>query len=76
MLGGIVETSASFEARSAPRSYPTRYRPFIIENRPGAIATEAVVRSPPDGYPLLLALTNNAGNATLYDKLNPIAFAG
>src|SRR6202162_6042409 len=22
MLGGIVETSASFEARSAPRSYP------------------------------------------------------
>ena len=26
MLGGIVETSASFEARSAPRSYPTRMR--------------------------------------------------
>jgi hypothetical protein len=24
MLGGIVETSASFEARSAPRSYPTK----------------------------------------------------
>jgi putative ABC transport system substrate-binding protein len=23
MLGGIKETSASFEARSAPRSYPT-----------------------------------------------------
>jgi tripartite-type tricarboxylate transporter receptor subunit TctC len=46
-------------------------QPFIIENRPGAggnIATEAVVRSPPDGYTLLLALTNNAGNATLYDK--------
>jgi hypothetical protein len=27
MLGGIVETSASFEARSAPRSYPTD--PFL-----------------------------------------------
>ena len=27
MIGGIVETSASFEARSAPRSYPTRSRP-------------------------------------------------
>src|SRR5262249_58389041 len=26
MLGGIVETSASFEARSAPRSYPTGSR--------------------------------------------------
>jgi hypothetical protein len=25
MSGGIVETSASFEARSAPRSYPTGY---------------------------------------------------
>jgi hypothetical protein len=27
MIGGIVETSASFEARSAPRSYPTYSRP-------------------------------------------------
>src|ERR1700681_2099516 len=26
MLGGIVETSASLEARSAPRSYPTGLR--------------------------------------------------
>ena len=48
-------------------------QPFIIENRPGAggnIATEAVVRAPPDGYTLLMALHNNAINATLYDKLN------
>jgi tripartite-type tricarboxylate transporter receptor subunit TctC len=46
---------------------------FIIENRPGAgtnIATEAVVRAPPDGYTLLLANSPNAINATLYDKLN------
>jgi tripartite-type tricarboxylate transporter receptor subunit TctC len=46
---------------------------FIIENRPGAatnIATEAVVRSPPDGYTLLLCTAANAINATLYDKLN------
>src|SRR5262245_21137112 len=47
-------------------------RPFVIENRPGAgtnIATEAVVRSPADGYTLLLVTGANAINATLYEKL-------
>ena len=46
---------------------------FIIENRPGGggnIATEAVVRAPPDGYTLLAVGSNNMINATLYEKLN------
>src|SRR5262249_20979692 len=45
---------------------------FIVENRPGAggkIGTEAGVRAPADGDTLLLALTPDAINATLYDRL-------
>src|SRR5438132_1367251 len=48
-------------------------QPFIIENRGGAagsLATEAIVRAPPDGYLLLLCGSPDAINATLYDKLN------
>src|SRR5262249_13361068 len=46
---------------------------FVIENRPGAsgnIATEAVVRAPPDGYTLLVTPSSAAINATLYNKLS------
>ena len=40
---------------------------FVIENRSGAganIGTEAVVRSPPDGYTMLFISTANMINAT------------
>jgi tripartite-type tricarboxylate transporter receptor subunit TctC len=46
---------------------------FIIESRPGAgtnIGTEAVVKSLPDGYTLLLVNAASAINATLYAELN------
>jgi len=48
-------------------------RSFIVENRAGAsgnIATEAIVRAPPDGYSLLLVAPAHTANATLYEKLN------
>ena len=46
---------------------------FVVENRTGAggnIATELVVRSPADGYTLLLVPAPAAINATLYRNLN------
>jgi tripartite-type tricarboxylate transporter receptor subunit TctC len=46
---------------------------FIIENRPGGggnIGIEAVVRSPADGYTLLVVGTTAAINATLFEKLS------
>jgi len=48
-------------------------KPFVIENRSGGggnIATEAVVNSQSDGHTLLMVATNDAINATLYDKLS------
>jgi len=45
---------------------------FIVDNRPGAsgnIAMESVVKSPPDGYTLVMVATSSAANATLYDNL-------
>ena len=45
---------------------------FVIDNKPGAsssVATEFVVRAPPDGYTLLWVVTSNYINATLYKKL-------
>ncbi len=46
---------------------------FIVENRPGAgnnLATEAVVKAPPDGYTIILVNPANAINASLYKNLN------
>jgi tripartite-type tricarboxylate transporter receptor subunit TctC len=46
---------------------------FVIENRPGAgtnVGTEAVIRSPADGYTLLISGSNAAINPSLFKALN------
>src|SRR5262249_16800674 len=45
---------------------------FIVENRTGAasnVAADALVRSAPDGYTLLMSSTVNTINTTVYDNL-------
>jgi tripartite-type tricarboxylate transporter receptor subunit TctC len=48
-------------------------QPFVIDNRPGAasnIATEAAVKSAPDGYTVQMTVLTNVFNTTLYSNLN------
>jgi tripartite-type tricarboxylate transporter receptor subunit TctC len=47
--------------------------PFVIENKPGGgnnIGVEFVVKSPPDGYTMLLVNPANGINTTLYKNLS------
>jgi tripartite-type tricarboxylate transporter receptor subunit TctC len=48
-------------------------QPFVVDDRTGAsgnIATEYVAKSAPDGYTLLVAISSNAINPTLFSNLN------
>lgn len=61
-------------------------QPVVVDNRPGAggtIGAELAVRSPADGYTLLMVSTSYAGNAALYklpydplDAVVPIVLVG
>jgi tripartite-type tricarboxylate transporter receptor subunit TctC len=73
IVGYAAGGAADITARLIGQWLSERFsQQFIVENRPGAgtnIATEAVVRAPPDGYTLLVASGANTINATLYERL-------
>jgi tripartite-type tricarboxylate transporter receptor subunit TctC len=72
--GGVVDIVGRLIGQSLSERLG---QPFVIENRPGAgsnIATEAVVRAPPDGYTLLLIGPPNAINATTRSRGHPAAY--
>jgi tripartite-type tricarboxylate transporter receptor subunit TctC len=74
IVGYPAGNGSDIAARLVAQSLSERLgQQFIVENRPGAstnIATEVVVRSPSDGYTLLLTSSANAVNATLYPNLS------
>ncbi len=56
----------------APKLSDGLGQPVVIDNRSGAsgtVGTEAVAKSPPDGYTLLATFASHAQNASLYPKL-------
>jgi tripartite-type tricarboxylate transporter receptor subunit TctC len=68
--GGGIDVSARLMAQWLSERLGQQ---FIVENRPGAatnIAAGTVVNARPDGYTLLIFVTTNAINTTLYDNLN------
>nr|HEV8011156.1 tripartite tricarboxylate transporter substrate-binding protein [Bradyrhizobium sp.] len=74
VVGLPAGSGSDIAARIIGQSLQERLgQPFVIDNKPGAganIATEDVVRAPPDGYTLLMIGSFNASNATLYENLN------
>jgi tripartite-type tricarboxylate transporter receptor subunit TctC len=74
IVGQAAGSSSDITARLIAQWLSERLgQQFVVETRPGAggnIATEAVVRSPADGYTLLLVNAQNTINAALYDQLN------
>ena len=74
LVGQAAGSSTDITARLIAQPLSVHFgQQFVVDIRPGAtgnIATEAAVRSAPDGYTLLVMNSQNTINAALYTKLN------
>ena len=73
--GGVADITARAVAQKLSERLKQN---FLVENRPsagGIVAAEAVAKSPPDGYTLLLNSNGNAVSVSLFKSLpyDPIA---
>jgi len=67
--GGGTDLSARIVAQKLTESLGAN---FVVDNRPGAagiVGTEAVAKSKPDGYALLVVRSSHAMNPAMYSKL-------
>ena len=67
--GGAADTSARIVGERLSALWKQQ---VIVENRPGAggnIGLEAVQKSPPDGYTMVVLSNSHAVNVSLFDKL-------
>ena len=67
--GGAMDAIARILGEKAAK---TLGQPFVIENKPGAggnIGTDAVAKSPADGYTIMIVSIGMATNKPLYQKL-------
>jgi tripartite-type tricarboxylate transporter receptor subunit TctC len=73
-VGAVPGSSPDVVARLVAQRLSERLgQSFVVQNRVGGngnLAVEDVVRSPADGYTLLLVSGSNAINTSLYDNLN------
>jgi tripartite-type tricarboxylate transporter receptor subunit TctC len=67
--GGSVDIVARLIGQDLTETWG---QPVVVETRPGAgtmIGTQAAAKAEPDGYTLLVAVSNHATNPALHDKM-------
>ena len=75
--GGAADIAARLLVRHVQRHLPNLRMPLLVENRPGAsgaVGTQVVAKSPPDGQTLLLARVASSAILPATDPRTPYAW--